>query len=241
MAFLNTNFERRCDVNIIEKEWTVTEDQFTRRSFVQSILAIASSSPHLSNAANMPQSNGADLSKTGSKDMLVPIVKMRQSILAAQSLLSQDKKSSSSESPESCSTLLKELSQSLPREEKQFKRIFDAYSTPVSYKQKFLDQNAFLVYYSKGFDGPGRPNIENDGTDVTNSIQTMQYGFRNEAWTAVDDLFTELEFGMKGSVDGVNSNDLGEFMSTALKAFDSYLNLVPENDVKDANIQSAHN
>jgi len=245
VAFLAPNVERNCAVDNPrlssllysqkERDWMITDKQVTRSCFVQSLLAMTSF-PHVANSANMPKDNGADLSKTGSIDTLVPILEMRQSILAAQSLLSQNKQSSSS-----CSTLLKELLQAIPREERQFKRILDAYSTPVSYKQKFLDQNAFMVYYSKGFDGPGRPNIENDGDDVTNSIQTMQYGFRNEAWTAVDDLFTELEFGTKGSDNSVDLNDLCEFMSNALKAFDSYLNLVPENDIKEASVRIAHN
>ena len=42
----------------------------------------------------------------------------------------------------------------LPREEKAFKRVFDEYSDAVDYKTKFMDQNAFLVYYTRGFDGP---------------------------------------------------------------------------------------
>ena len=46
--------------------------------------------------------------------------------------------------------------QQLPSGEKEFKRLFDEYSQGVSYKQVYLDQNAFLVYYTKGFDGPGR-------------------------------------------------------------------------------------
>lgn len=37
------------------------------------------------------------------------------------------------------------LLEPIPRNERAFKLIFDAYSDPVSYKQKFLDQNAFLV------------------------------------------------------------------------------------------------
>jgi len=47
--------------------------------------------------------------------------------------------------PVECKSILKTLEQNIPRDENDFKRIFDSYSTPVSYKQKFLDQNAFLV------------------------------------------------------------------------------------------------
>ena len=49
--------------------------------------------------------------------------------------------------PNECTSILKTLQlNNIPRDENDFKRLFDSYSTPVSYKQKFLDQNAFLVY-----------------------------------------------------------------------------------------------
>ncbi|KAK7249442.1 hypothetical protein SO694_00049049 [Aureococcus anophagefferens] len=71
-----------------------------------------------------------------------------------------------------------------PRDEKSFKRLFDEYSSDVSYKQKYMDSNAFVVYYTKGFDGKDRPNIEDDPAAER---QTKQFGFRNDAWAAVDD------------------------------------------------------
>ena len=212
------------------------QQQLTRFDFLMSAFAVASS-PCIANAANLPQSNGADLSRTGTVDTLVPIVQMRKSVLAAKSALSGSKELDPVVSSEQCIFILKQLSQSIPRGEKQFKRIFDAYSTPVSYKQKFLDQNAFLVYYSKGFDGPGRANIEDD---VENGIQTLQYGFRNEAWTAMDEVFTELEFGAKVDGDDVYKDELDELIGKALKAFDSYLSCAPESDVETASNVSSY-
>lgn len=210
-------------------------NNMTRLEFLIKTGCAAASFPTIANAANLPQNNGADLSRTGSLDTLVPILQMKGAILTAKDTINENEiKQSNSVPPEICSAVIKELLQSIPREEKQFKRIFDAYSTPVSYKQKFLDQNAFLVYYSKGFDGPGRPNIENAGSDVENSIQTMQYGFRNEAWTAIDNLFTELEYGSKGTGDNVDVGELSDLISNAAKSFDLYLSLAPEEDVKEA-------
>ena len=207
-----------------------TSRYLTRYDFLLSAVTVASS-PCIANAANLPQSNGADFSRTGTLDTLVPIVQMRQSVLKAKSELSDSKALNLIVPSEQCTFILKQISQSIPREEKQFKRIFDAYSTPVSYKQKFLDQNAFLVYYSKGFDGPGRPNIEDD---VENGIQTLQYGFRNEAWTAMDNLFTELEYGSKADDNSVYKDELVDLIGNALKAFDLYLSCAPESDVKSA-------
>ncbi|KAL7489782.1 hypothetical protein ACHAW6_015503 [Cyclotella cf. meneghiniana] len=219
--------------NALEK---ITTAHFSRSHFLKSTFIVAAF-PGLVSAANLPQSNGADLSRTGSIDTLVPIIQMQRNILVAKALLHHAYQSPASinVSPEICTTLIKELSRSIPRGETQFKRIFDAYSTPVSYKQKFLDQNAFLVYYSKGFDGPGRPNIEMNGEDVTNRVQTLQYGFRNDAWNAIDDLFTELDFGKRSSSDdSISGKDLGDLINKALLAFDSYLSFAPESDVKEA-------
>lgn len=203
----------------------------TRPHFIASFCTLVSV-PIVANGANLPQNNGADMSRTGSIDALVPIVKMRNGISTAK-MLSLDVQSTSL-SPQNCRDILKELGKTIPGEEKLFKRIFDEYSTPVSYKQKFLDQNAFLVYYSRGFDGPGRPNIENTGGDIENTIQTIQYGFRNEAWTAIDDLFSELEFGANGDEIGVDTNELSGLIEKALVALDSYLRYAPEADVKEA-------
>ena len=178
----------------------------------------------------MPIDTGADLSKTGSVDTLVPIVSIQQSILSCKSQLEGYE---NLVSPETCKSLLKSLVKTIPRDETSFKRIFDAYSTPVSYKQKFLDQNAFLVYYTKGYDGDNRPSIEED----VNTIQLKQYGSRNDAWMAIDDLFVELEFGQKAKDDDNTLSSRGELIALVDKvsaALDAYLSLAPVSDVKEA-------
>lgn len=127
-------------------------------------------------------------------------------------------------------TLAVQLIQSIPSQENRFKAIFDAYSDPVSYKQKFVDQNAFLVYYTKGFDGPGRPSIESD----LPVKQTMQYGARNDAWVAWDKFLAEWAFQKRNTIfrnsEGSSSlairaeeYELTTPLEEALTAIDNYL------------------
>eukprot|EP00593_Proboscia_inermis_P009516 CAMPEP_0171308770 /NCGR_PEP_ID=MMETSP0816-20121228/18873_1 /TAXON_ID=420281 /ORGANISM="Proboscia inermis, Strain CCAP1064/1" /LENGTH=114 /DNA_ID=CAMNT_0011791849 /DNA_START=367 /DNA_END=711 /DNA_ORIENTATION=+ len=105
--------------------------------------------------------------------------------------------------------------------------MFDEYSNPVSYKQKFLDQNAFLVYYTKGFDGPKRPSIEEGEVP----IQTLQYGFRNDAWQAMDDLLSELDFGL---TETIRTDDLSKLIDRVISAVDSYISLAPSSQLDEA-------
>ena len=104
----------------------------------------------------------------------------------------------------------------------------DAYSVPVSYKQRFVDANAFLVYYSKGFDGPGRPTIEQD----LPVKQTLQYGSRNDAWVAWEEFLVEWDFASKGEDD--SKDELQQALDKTVKALDAYLSLAPVEDLKQA-------
>lgn len=184
----------------------------------------------------LPQSTGADLSKTGSIDTLVPIVAIKQGLDSVKSQL-VSKSADAKILPEEYESILNTLLQSgIPRNENDFKKIFDAYSTKVSYKQKFLDQNAFLVYYTKGFDGPGRPNIEDDA----NNIQTLQYGARNDAWSSIEDLFVELEYGQKSSDSELFVGELVSLIQKVTQALDAYLSLAPAADVEQASVIKSH-
>lgn len=138
-------FDSFCDVNEDCNELSSKSSiSMKRRTLLISTLHapfIAASVPAAS-AANLPQNTGADLSKTGTIDTLIPIVAMKQSL---ESINSQLMAKSGTLIPDDCKSALKILQQNIPRDENEFKRLFDSYSTPVSYKQKFLDQNAFLV------------------------------------------------------------------------------------------------
>jgi hypothetical protein len=163
-------------------------------------------------ASNLPESTGADISKTGQLETLIPVVALRSSLVQLKAQLSTNRNGS---------LKINLDDYAVPRDEMLFKRIFDSYSDPVSYKQKFLDQNAFLVYYSKGFDGPGRDNIESD----INERQTQQFGLRNDAWIAWENFLIELKF--------VNDddNDCIKYIVSAIQAVDSYLSLAPQADL----------
>ena len=103
-------------------------------------------------ARNLPASNGASGANRGEASTLVPILQMRNTVELAIAQIAN---------LEECETLLSKL----PLIEKDFKKLFDEHSEGISYKQQFLDQNAFLVYYTKGFDGPGRPSIEEEDSN----------------------------------------------------------------------------
>ena len=95
------------------------------------------------------------MSAVGSIETLLPIVTMEAALRAASSQARGMEEADLSS--KACDELLRSATETIPADEMTFKRVFDAYSVPVNYKQKFLDSNAFLVYYSKGFDG-GRPS-----------------------------------------------------------------------------------
>jgi len=112
----------------------------------------------------------------------------------------------------------------VPLEEKQFKAPFDAFAAPLSYKDKFKNNNAFLVYYTGGFDGPGRPNIEVATT--TELVQQKRNGFRNDAWFFFDEAKAELEFLRQQGYGGNSvSKDAVLSLDKAAEALSSYISL----------------
>jgi preprotein translocase subunit SecA len=139
----------------------------------------------------------------------------------------------------------------IPTQEDDFKRLFDEYSVPVSYKQRYLDSNAFLVYYSRGFDGVGRPSLEAGGEvgkydDAVNQIQTVQYGSRNDVWVAWEAFQAEYSFFCSSfssssaaasmSVDEIENSttEMIKYLKEALKAMNTYLELAPEEQLREA-------
>jgi hypothetical protein len=172
-------------------------------------------------ARNLPEPSTADTSKTGTVEAMIPVVLLEKQLGKIKSSLEADANLGSLKNIDG-------LLWNIPFEEKTFKAIFDAYSDPVSYKQKFLDQNAFLVYYSKGFDGPDRPNIESD----LPVKQTLQLGARNDARVAWDDFLAELDFARSNSSD---QEDLLKPLSKTIGAVEEYLRLSPPDDLAKAN------
>ncbi|KAJ8610584.1 hypothetical protein CTAYLR_007145 [Chrysophaeum taylorii] len=159
-------------------------------------------------ARNLPESTGATGASRGDVTALVPIVRLRSAVEASLGALPDLKEAT-------------KILETVPATERDFKRLFDEFSDAVSYKQRFLDSNAFLVYYTQGFDGPGRPSIEAD----LNERETRQYGSRNDAWIAVDDARAELQYLLtEGSGD---TADLAAMLGAAVDALDDYLRLAP--------------
>lgn len=231
---------------------------FSRYSFLKYSFAsmttfpffITPSSSSPAHSRNLPENYGADLSKTGDFSKLVPIISMKESLLPAKSLLStsRNEMKNGNISTEDAKALLDLISRCtktyIPENESDFKKNFDEYSDPIGYKEKFMDNNAFLVYYTNGYDGPNRKKLE-DSSYV--SKQSLQYGARNDAWSAWNDVLSEISYIRKssnifGSASSSSSlyvdstyEDVLEPLTKTLGALDQYLLLAPEEDVKKAN------
>lgn len=188
-------------------------DSFRRRTFLETLA--------LSFALVLPEAQAS----TASVETLVPILQLQNT---ANRLLYLIQEGTSNPS-------VLTLIQSIPSEEKLFKNIFDAYSDPVSYKQKFVDQNAFLVYYTKGFDGPGRPSIESD----LPVKQTLQYGARNDAWVAYNDFLIEFQYQQENAAEA-NEKELALPLKNMVEALDQYMRQTSSQDIATA-LQSIQN
>jgi len=202
--------------------------------------AVLTSNPQSAWCRNLPEGTGADLSSTGTITKLIPLLRMKLVLTNVQSELLQIS-SLSSQLEDISRTITKEI----PNNEKQFKKLFDEYSVPVSYKQKYMDSNAFLIYYTNGFDGIGRDSIEKDlkeDSDSTISKQTLQYGARNDVWNAFDEFMVELQFITAeikaGGGDGDGSvRDLLDLLNKVIRNLETYLLLAPSEDIKEALMQ----
>ena len=181
--------------------------------------ASSASSSSIVISKNLPDSTGATGTNRGLLIALIPIDGMRMTVADAEKTMFL-----SPPSIKDCKGLL----DTLPGSEKEFKRLFDEYSEGISYKQQYLDKNAFIVYYTKGFDGPSRPSIEAD--DPMSIKQSRQYGYRNDAWVAIDDARSEVSYLLEQSSEDIT--DLKISLREASKAFDGYLSLVPADDLK---------
>ena len=168
---------------------------------------------------NLPEDNGASGKMRGSIQSLSGIVQLKEIIQDAINYITN---------AELC---IKKLNEA-PVEEKLFKRIFDEYSEAVSYKQQYLDKNAFLVYYTKGFDGVGRESIES--FDPSTEKMTLQYGYRNDAWIAFDEARSEADYLLHLDKKDIETKDLVNALTSALNAINNYLHLSPPDDLATA-------
>lgn len=168
-------------------------------------------------AANLPTSYAPPNSVPLSMESLIPIVQLQQTMQTFQQDLNASARQKQALPP---------WPASLPSTETALKALLDAYSVPVSYKQRFLDSNAFLVYYTKGFDGPGRPNIET--VDDLELLQTQQYGARNDVWIALQNVIAEYHYALQhlDNDDEVYA-DVSQAVQATATALQSYLDLVP--------------
>jgi hypothetical protein len=170
---------------------------------------------------NLPEDNGAIGNKRGTVETLIPIINMKHSIELGLKCLSD------SAGLNDCLNYLSKL----PSTEREFKKRFDEFSLGVSYKQQYLDKNAFLVYYTNGFDGPNRPSIEQD--DPNSILMSQQNGFRNDAWIAFHDALDEISYiksinkSENPETFAESMNDLKNYLKKSLDGFSTYLNLVP--------------
>jgi hypothetical protein len=184
-------------------------------------LAVLSSplSVPIVHAANLPSSTGASATKRRTAVSLAPIVKMKKSVLEAEAAF-----------PHLNEVKEKLNAKTLPKTEKEFKRQFDEYSEGISYKQQYLDKNAFLVYYTAGFDGPGRKSIETDSESEIR--QKSQYGFRNDAWVGLDEARAEVDYLIESGDS--NTEELKQDLKKLNIAISSYLDLTTEEQLSEA-------
>lgn len=166
----------------------------------------------IARAANLPTSNGASGAARGTAKALAPILRLEAAVARAAAATARGDLAGS-----------RAALDAVPAKEKDFKRLFDEFSVDVSYKQRYKDANAFVVYYSGGFDGAGRDSIEAE--DPVEELQKSQYGFRNEAWAGVDDARAELAYLL--GEPGEPTADLASMLARAETALARYVALAP--------------
>ena len=172
-------------------------------------------------ARNLPLATGATGANRGQAVALAPIVALKHTLDASEMALPD------------LMEVKKFLSEDkvVPLKEKEFKRLFDEYSQDVSYKQRYLDSNASVVNDTMGFDGLGRQSIEKE--DDATLKQESQFGFRNDAWVAVDEARAELAYQMTQSENELDLSELRGDLQRANAATMAYLLLAPEDQLRE--------
>jgi len=111
-------------------------------------------------------------------------------------------------------------------------RMFDTYSEDVSTKTKLMNVNAAVVYYAESSVTQEFKDKGFSLEDKTPTRQSMQYQYRNEFLSAVDNLQSELKYldQNKGESDFA---DLKEFSGDAVAALSAYIGLAPPAQQKE--------
>ena len=141
--------------------------RLARRRFIGAATAFV---PGLAVGANLPSDNGAKGDQRGTVAALVPIVRIASGIAQASRAVQAGKLQDAQKALDA-----------IPATEKPFKRLFDEYSEPISYKQKYKDSNAFVVYYTQGFDQCGNQPVRRAGLEVLFTILAASTQ-RESAW-----------------------------------------------------------
>ena len=180
--------------------------------------------PFAAYARNLPESTGASGEKIGTIEALIPIFNIQKKVNSINELLGDSGNSNYHDIALSCNKILTEIP--FIDNETKFKRVFDEYSQGISYKQVYKNNNAFLIYYTKGFDGIDRPSIEIQ--DQMEVLQGKQYGYRNEIWIGIDESRSELSYLLSQSNLMKNDlSDLVDYITQTKAALDNYIQLAP--------------
>lgn len=211
---------------------TNTSDS-NRRSALQLLFGVASFlTQTFPLSAGAQQTNSNSLHADTAVDRLIPIIMMEQEM---ETLIGEwhDMKRNNNIN---ALTLCKHISDNprIPSQEKDFKALLDNYSQPVSYKTKFMNQNAFLVYYTQGYDGPNRPSIETDSDQE--ALQKRQYGARNDAWVSWDNTLAAAEDPILQKSQDPNEIAIEVItpLTNSFNAIHAYLNEAPSSDLEQA-------
>lgn len=179
-----------------------------RRSFVHGlVLTSLACQAHGAWASSLPVDNGASGAKKGTQEAL-------DAVLALNDHLRRARAAAEREDIDGCLAALSHV----PADERAFKRVFDEYAEAPSFKTRWKDQNAFIVYYSRGFDGSNRPRLgsrEEEVADPQLVRQSNQFAYRNQAWLGVDDAIATLLYIQRSTQTG--SDEDGGDMEEELK------------------------
>mmetsp|Transcript_36620 Transcript_36620/g.91179 ORF Transcript_36620/g.91179 Transcript_36620/m.91179 type:complete len:168 (-) Transcript_36620:172-675(-) len=99
----------------------------------------------------------------------------------------------------------------------EFKKIFNAYADNIYYASGSTEANAYLL-------GGATPSTK----------QTTQYLLRNEALKQLSELADEIRYQLKQEPAKQETDVALEYLQNAVKVFDEYLALAPQNDLNIA-------